>query len=72
MTPASTSPASSASASPHDWLDLGGRVCALTGAAGGIGREIALSLAAAGAHVALLDRDEAPCHALADEIGRAG
>lgn len=74
MTTATTSTTSTtaSSASPHDWLDLGGRVCALTGAAGGIGREIALSLAAAGAHVALLDRDEAPCRALADDITRAG
>ena len=38
------------------WLGLEGRVCAVTGAGGGLGRAIALGLAAAGARVALLDR----------------
>ncbi|UFN47695.1 SDR family oxidoreductase [Roseomonas sp. OT10] len=38
------------------WLGLEGRVCAVTGAGGGLGRAIALGLAAVGARVALLDR----------------
>ena len=41
--------------------DLHGKVCAVTGAGGGIGRAIALALAGAGGRVALLDRDEAGC-----------
>jgi glucose 1-dehydrogenase len=40
---------------PH-WLGLHGRVCAVTGAASGIGRATAEALAAAGAQVALVDR----------------
>jgi len=40
-----------------DWLGLDGRSAIVTGAAGGIGRAIAASLAAYGAAVALLDRD---------------
>lgn len=39
------------------WLGLRGRVCVVTGAASGIGAAIASELAAAGAHVALLDRN---------------
>src|SRR5688572_10553137 len=44
---------------PQDWLGLGGRVCAITGAGGGIGRAVALGFARAGARVVLLDRNEA-------------
>jgi glucose 1-dehydrogenase len=40
-----------------DWLELKGRVCVVTGAASGIGAQIAMSLAEAGAKLALLDRD---------------
>jgi NAD(P)-dependent dehydrogenase (short-subunit alcohol dehydrogenase family) len=39
------------------WLGLASRVCVVTGAGGGIGSELALQLAQAGARVALLDRD---------------
>lgn len=40
-------------------IDLKGRVCFLTGAATGLAREMALSLAEAGASVVAADRDEA-------------
>jgi NAD(P)-dependent dehydrogenase (short-subunit alcohol dehydrogenase family) len=47
--------------------------CALvTGAAGGIGRGIALALAGAGATVLVSDLDEARCRDTADAIGRTG
>ena len=39
--------------------DLDGQTCAVTGASGGIGRAIALTLARAGGRLSLLDRDEA-------------
>lgn len=42
-----------------DWLDISGRRAFVTGAAGGIGRSIAISLAEAGARVAMFDRDAA-------------
>jgi short-subunit dehydrogenase len=49
-----------------------GSAAAVTGAAGGIGRALALELAARGCDLALADRDEAGLHATAAEIGRAG
>jgi NAD(P)-dependent dehydrogenase (short-subunit alcohol dehydrogenase family) len=54
------------------WLDLSGRVCVLTGAAGGIGAEIAREMAAQGAQVALLDREEGAANAIASEIEKSG
>jgi NAD(P)-dependent dehydrogenase (short-subunit alcohol dehydrogenase family) len=54
------------------WLALSGRVCVVTGAASGIGAEIARELSAAGAWVALADRDEAGAMAVASEIERYG
>ena len=42
-----------------DWLGLAGKVAVVTGAAGGMGRAMAAGFAAAGAVVALLDRDAA-------------
>lgn len=41
----------------QDWLGLAGRVCVVTGAAGGIGAEISRQLLAVGARVAMLDRE---------------
>jgi NAD(P)-dependent dehydrogenase (short-subunit alcohol dehydrogenase family) len=54
------------------WLGLEGRVCVVTGAAGGIGGEIARELAAVGAKVALLDRDGAGARAFALDIAASG
>jgi len=54
------------------WIDLSGKLAVVTGAAGGIGRGIALALAAVGASVALLDRDEVSCRAVRDEIEAGG
>jgi len=47
-----------------------GSACAVTGAASGIGRALALELAARGADLALADRDEAGLQAVAAEIAR--
>jgi len=48
-----------------------GAAAAVTGAASGIGRALALELAGRGCDLALADRDEAGLKALAAEIGRA-
>src|SRR5436305_13924930 len=45
---------------------------AVTGAASGIGRALALELAARGCDLALADRDEAGLQQVAAEIGKAG
>lgn len=47
-----------------------GCVAVITGAGSGIGRELALALAEAGARLALLDRDEAGLQATAEATGR--
>lgn len=52
--------------------DLGGKAAIVTGGANGIGREIALSLAAAGAAVLVADRDGAGADAVAGEVEAAG
>src|ERR1700761_6149869 len=49
-----------------------GSAAALTGAASGIGRALALELAAAGCDLALADRDEAGLKAVAAEIAKLG
>src|SRR4051794_15071213 len=49
-----------------------GAAAALTGAASGIGRALALELAARGADLALADRDEAGLNGVAAEIARGG
>jgi NADP-dependent 3-hydroxy acid dehydrogenase YdfG len=56
----------------HDWLGLRGRVIAVTGAASGIGLAIAAELAAAGARVALLDRQADALAAVADRLSAQG
>jgi short-subunit dehydrogenase len=48
--------------------DLNDRLVLLTGAAGGIGRALARAFAAAGARLALVDRDEAGLAALANAL----
>jgi short-subunit dehydrogenase len=48
-----------------------GAAAAVTGAAGGIGRALALELAARGCDLALADRDEAGLHTVAAEIAKA-
>ena len=50
-------------------LTLGGRTAVVTGAAGGIGRGIALALARRGCHLALADIDDAALARTAAEIG---
>src|ERR1700694_303562 len=49
-----------------------GAAAALTGAASGIGRALALELAARGCDLALADRDEAGLRAVAAEIAKSG
>src|SRR5947199_1157458 len=48
-----------------------GSAAAVTGAAGGIGRALALELAARGCDLALADRDEGGLQAVAAEIAKA-
>jgi len=67
-----TNRSAASSSSGDNWLGLSGRVCVVTGAAGAIGAEIARELAAVGAAVALLDRDEKAALAVADGIADTG
>lgn len=55
-----------------DWLGLKDRVCVVTGAASGIGAAIAEGLVAAGARVALLDRDLAGAERIAATLTASG
>lgn len=51
---------------------LAGQVALVTGAGQGLGRAVALEMAAEGARVALLERNPTTLHAVADEIRAAG
>jgi NAD(P)-dependent dehydrogenase (short-subunit alcohol dehydrogenase family) len=51
-------------------FDLNGRVALITGATRGLGREMALAFAAAGADVVVVSRKPEACTAVADEIRR--
>jgi NAD(P)-dependent dehydrogenase (short-subunit alcohol dehydrogenase family) len=55
-------------------LDLGlnGKGAFVTGATGGIGREVVIALAAAGAHVAVVDLDQAECERFLSELPDPG
>ncbi|GHC95263.1 oxidoreductase [Pseudorhodoferax aquiterrae] len=54
------------------WLGLAGRVCVVSGAGSGIGAAIAQGFAAAGAQVALLDRDIAGARRVAGALAEQG
>src|SRR5262245_33074283 len=59
--------------SSQNWLtDLGlvGKGALVTGAAGGIGREVAIALASAGARVAVVDIDSSACERVVLELDR--
>ncbi len=54
----------------QDWLGLGGKICVITGAGGGIGTAMALGFAAIGAKPVLLDRSADLLAVTADEVAR--
>jgi NAD(P)-dependent dehydrogenase (short-subunit alcohol dehydrogenase family) len=58
--------------SSGSWLTLAGKVCVVTGAAGGIGSAVAKVLGENGARVALLDREAGKCEDLAQTLRANG
>lgn len=58
--------------STKNWLNLENKVCAVTGAASGIGASVATLLAQEGARVALLDRDTEGVARLSAQLTQAG
>ena len=56
----------------NGWLGLRDRVCVVTEAGGGIGRETAIAFAAAGAKVVVMDRNNESCAETAYEISTQG
>jgi NAD(P)-dependent dehydrogenase (short-subunit alcohol dehydrogenase family) len=58
--------------STNGYPGLHGRVCVVTGAAGGIGSAVATALGRAGAAIALLDLDKAGCDAVAAALRSDG
>ena len=60
------------SANDRDWLGLSDRVCVVTGAASGIGRQTAIELATAGAKVVAVDRDATGCSRTVEEVMKQG
>jgi 2-deoxy-D-gluconate 3-dehydrogenase len=53
-------------------FSLSGRVCVVTGAAGGIGRAVSMRLARAGADVVCADRDPSGAREVAEEVATTG
>lgn len=62
----------SAATATHAWLGLDGRIAVVTGAGSGIGAAVARALSAAGARVAILDRDGDAAESLASELSARG
>src|SRR5262245_18341816 len=60
------------SANDRDWLGLRARVCVITGAASGIGREAAIQFATVGGTVYAIGRDGNGCSQTAQEVQKQG